>query len=601
MEHVAGDSNEALIAAALAGETRAFEQLVHRHYGVVYAIAFARLQSREQAEEVAQDAFIRAFLFLPRLTQPALFAHWLTRTTRNLSIDFQRKGSRAHRLYPVVPLDDVSADQPDVRVSDARDTAIWQEQVAELQRALQQLECEDRELLLLHYAEGLSHAEIAQLMELNRSTVTKRLGRLVLALRSQLRGNELESCRELRSRRSAKTRTAAAVFALLAMSEEQRTALAAEVEAAPAAEQPNPIPRARNFMHSAHLGAQSLLLGVRGFALWLFWYIKVVTGVIGALVVLCAGAYLLYSNVQAEVANSQSPIVPPTTTITAALQPAQAASQQSVSRSTQLQQQFAVIAKELGGIVGLSALHLETGETAAINADTSMPLFSVFKLPVAVVVLKAVEAGELKLEQKVRVTKSDLSPAATTRSAERWQKLPRTYTVGELLQFSLQDSDNTACDKLLGLTGGPASVTARLAEMGFDGIIIKIPTRDIGKYKVHPNQASSSELIRLLCELQKGSVLKPQQRTVLFDLLEHSRTGANRIRGLLPPGTQVLDKTGTGENASAINDVGLITLPDKTHLALAILISGSKLPQEQQEQKLAQAARAAYDAFATPR
>ena len=74
-------------------------------------------------------------------------------------------------------------------------------------------------------------------------------------------------------------------------------------------------------------------------------------------------------------------------------------------------------------------------------------------------------------------------------------------------------------------------------------------------------------------------------------------TGEARLRGTLPKGTPVADKTGTGEAASSTNDVGLITLPEgKGHLAMAVLISGSKLPAEEQEKLIAELARVAYDA-----
>ena len=74
-------------------------------------------------------------------------------------------------------------------------------------------------------------------------------------------------------------------------------------------------------------------------------------------------------------------------------------------------------------------------------------------------------------------------------------------------------------------------------------------------------------------------------------------TGEARLRATLPKGTPVADKTGTGEAGSSTNDVGIITLPEgKGHLAMAVLINGSKLPSEEQEKLIAELARVAYDA-----
>ena len=79
--------------------------------------------------------------------------------------------------------------------------------------------------------------------------------------------------------------------------------------------------------------------------------------------------------------------------------------------------------------------------------------------------------------------------------------------------------------------------------------------------------------------------------------MEKARTGGERrLRANLPAGTQVAEKTGTGDDTT--NDVGLITLPDeKGHLAIAVLITRSKLSPEAQEKLIAELARAAYDSF----
>jgi beta-lactamase class A len=83
--------------------------------------------------------------------------------------------------------------------------------------------------------------------------------------------------------------------------------------------------------------------------------------------------------------------------------------------------------------------------------------------------------------------------------------------------------------------------------------------------------------------------------------MERATTGAKRLRGDLPAGTQVADKTGTGEAGAVTNDVGIITLPGgRGHLAMAVLLSGSKLSAEEQEKLIAQLARAAYDAHVSP-
>src|SRR5437868_12580395 len=93
-----GQSDAALVQAARAGQRSAFDEIVRRHFGVVYAVGLARLGDRSQSEDLAQEVFLRAFLLLDKLTESTLLSHWLTRIARNLAVDWLRHGARARRL-----------------------------------------------------------------------------------------------------------------------------------------------------------------------------------------------------------------------------------------------------------------------------------------------------------------------------------------------------------------------------------------------------------------------------------------------------------------------------------------------------------------------
>ena len=171
----------------------------------------------------------------------------------------------------------------------------------------------------------------------------------------------------------------------------------------------------------------------------------------------------------------------------------------------------------------------------------------------------------------------------------------------ELIEVSIVRSDNTSSDKLLALIGGPQNVTQRMRQMGLTNIDVHSSTREFAARRTNPNTGSSEDLARLLVQLQKGEALAPAHREMLLGFMGRALTGAKRLRGNLPKDTPVADKSGTGEAGSNTNDVGLITLPDgKGHLAVAVLISGSKLPAESQEKLIAEIARAAFDAHLSP-
>lgn len=264
--------------------------------------------------------------------------------------------------------------------------------------------------------------------------------------------------------------------------------------------------------------------------------------------------------------------------------------------NAELTQILSAIAKKSGGQTSVVATHVETGQTAAILGDAELPLFSVFKLPVAVCVLQDVEKNRLRLDQKVKIT-SDEVVAGWQGNTDLWRK-PVELTIAELLELSIARSDNTSTDKLLALVGGPLVVTERMRTLGFANINVRVSIREFIANRLTHNTGSAADLARLLTRLQRGEILQAPQRSVLFGVMEHAMTGMQRLRGKLPPGTTVADKTGTGDAGSATNDVGLITLPDgKGHVAIAVLISGSTLSVEEQEGVIADLARAVYDAY----
>jgi len=256
------------------------------------------------------------------------------------------------------------------------------------------------------------------------------------------------------------------------------------------------------------------------------------------------------------------------------------------------------LSNRAAGDVGIAIIHVETGRTVTVQGTRRLPLYSVFKLPLAIAVLKEVEESRLTLDQRVRVTPADVAPGAVANS-ELWRR-PADQSVAKLIELAIVRSDNTASDKLLQLVGGPALVTQRMQALGFHNIEILYTTREFSPNRDRPNTGSAEDLARLLVQLQKGALLQPAQQTLLLGFMRRTMTGQKRLRGNLPASAAVADKTGTGEAGAATNDVGIITLPEgKGHLAIAVLLSGSRLSTAAQEELIAEIARAAYDAHSS--
>lgn len=272
----------------------------------------------------------------------------------------------------------------------------------------------------------------------------------------------------------------------------------------------------------------------------------------------------------------------------------------------ELERRLKIICEGAQGTVGLSVVHIESGKTISVNGNSQLPLYSVFKLPLAIAILKDAEENRLRLDQKIHVTPAEIVPGAPGNTA-LWRK-PIDVTIEQLIDFSISRSDNTSSDKLLQLVGGPLKVTERMRSLGFQNLDIHSTVAEYVKSRQNPNTGSAEDLAKLLVQLHHGKILQPAQLNLLMGFMQRATTGLRRLRGELPAGTLVANKTGSGEKyavtqvARATNDVGIITLPSgRGHLAIAVLVSESKLPDAAQEKLIAELARAAYDAYSTSR
>ena len=279
-----------------------------------------------------------------------------------------------------------------------------------------------------------------------------------------------------------------------------------------------------------------------------------------------------------------------------------AAQNQPDKLEQELERRLKIISDRAQGTVGLSVVHVESGKTISINGNSQLPLYSVFKLPLAVAVLKDIEEDRLQLDQKIHVTPAEIVPGAPENTA-LWKK-PVDVTIEQAIEFSISRSDNTSTDKLLQLVGGPTKVTERMRSLGFQNLDIHSTVAEYVKSRKNPNTGSADDLAKLLVQLHQGKLFQTAQTNLLIGFMQRATTGLHRLRGDLPTGTLVADKTGSGEKdtvtkvAKVTNDVGIVTLPaDRGHLAIAVLVSGSKLPDAAQEKLIAELARAAYDAY----
>jgi RNA polymerase sigma-70 factor (ECF subfamily) len=173
-------SEEEWVRLAQSGDRTAFAHLVRRHQNAVHRFVTRMLGCQEEALELTQDTFIKAWQALPQWQPQAQFRTWIYRIASNAAKDVLRR----RKIVQMEPLDQnyespSDAPEPDVQLQ-AR------QHVRALERALAALPPEQREAILLREIEGLSYAEISAALEVHEGTVKSRIARARAALASSL-------------------------------------------------------------------------------------------------------------------------------------------------------------------------------------------------------------------------------------------------------------------------------------------------------------------------------------------------------------------------------------------------------------------------------
>ncbi len=216
-----------LVGLACENRSDAFDVIAMRYLGVMHAVALARLCEREAAEDLVQEVLIHAYLNLGRLEEPEKVGPWLTSIARNTALNWLKAGRRRSAVLNLVPLDDVGDTLADPEQKGARVEMQEKEARTWLEKAIDSLEPDERELVLLYYSEELSKAEIARQTGLHRATVGRRLDRAFSSMRSELEPVLREEGRKLRPSKKFQARTLLVISAAAALSAETKSAIAA--------------------------------------------------------------------------------------------------------------------------------------------------------------------------------------------------------------------------------------------------------------------------------------------------------------------------------------------------------------------------------------
>lgn len=297
---------------------------------------------------------------------------------------------------------------------------------------------------------------------------------------------------------------------------------------------------------------------------------------------------------------------------------------------------------EARGRMGVAIKHLESGTEIVINADEKFPMASTFKLPVLVTLYDKAKKGQVKWDEIVDIGVHDQHLGSGDLSY--LYDVPGVkLSLHNVANLMMMVSDNSGADICL-TRAGADHVNALMSSLGAGDIHVDRPTqelildyqgRDTAKLKgmtpaeiqksapppaamqanapqanaiearfkrddtfaADPrDQATPKAFVALLEKMWRGEAVDKASSDAMLETMKRCRTGAGRIKGLLPPNTTVAHKTGT--IGGVIDDVGIMYLPDEAgHVAIAVLSKQTRATDVEVERAIAHIARYAYDYF----
>lgn len=280
------------------------------------------------------------------------------------------------------------------------------------------------------------------------------------------------------------------------------------------------------------------------------------------------------------------------------------------NRTDPLRSKIERILSDKNAVVGVSIIGNDDKDTISLHGDRRFPMQSVFKFHIALAVLSEVDKGKLSLDQKIEIGKDQLLPEDFWSPLRDQNPNGGSFTIKQLIQYSVSHSDNTACDILIRLIGTPKTVEEYFKKNNLQDIQITFNEEDMqakwgNMFENWTTPKTASETLKMFYE-NKNNLLSKNSYDFFWKTNKETTTGKNRIKGQLPEGIIVAHKTGwSGTNketgiTAAVNNIGIVFLPNEKYFIISIFVSESKESFGTNEKIIADIAKATYDFYTTP-
>ncbi len=271
-----------------------------------------------------------------------------------------------------------------------------------------------------------------------------------------------------------------------------------------------------------------------------------------------------------------------------------------------LKSQIESILSKYKSRVGIAIHNHDFTDSIMVNAEHHYPFQSLYKFHLTIAVLDQVDKGKLSLDQPVKISKEMVS---TDMYSPIKDKFPNgtTLPLSQVIFHTVAESDNVGCDVLFELLGGPENVQKYFEDKGYTNLSIKLieAIQQANWDLQYQNWTTVGSNNKILYDYYTNTktLLSESSHKFLWDTMRATSTGLNRIKGLLPEGTVVAHKTGysgvhkTTKEIAAVNDAGVVSLPNGEVFYITILVTDSKETEPDNAKTIAEVSKAAYDYF----
>ncbi|NRF38312.1 class A beta-lactamase, subclass A2 [Pedobacter foliorum] len=280
------------------------------------------------------------------------------------------------------------------------------------------------------------------------------------------------------------------------------------------------------------------------------------------------------------------------------------ASFHSIAQKKQLRTQIKQVIAHKKADVGVSVYGIESKDTITVNGNKHYPMQSVFKFHIAMAVLNQVDKGTLSLSQKIHIKKSELLPNTWSPIRDAHPNGNVDLPLSEIIKYTVAQSDNNGCDILMRLIGGPKPINDYIHSLGVKDVAIQANEEEMHKeWDVQfLNWSTPKAVTELLTTFYTKKVLSKTSFNFLWKTMVETSTGTNRLKGQLPKGTIVGHKTGTSDTnkqgvTSAINDVGIVKLPNGKHYAIAVFVCNTRENEATNDKIISDISKLVWDYF----